>query len=244
VVDYHFFKRMLNKFLGHYIGVDRRPVFHDIATTYPALAQVTAGYFVIRDEFERLLREWTEFPLYHDLDAGEAKISNVTAKRWSVFLLELLGHRLNANRSCCPETCRILKRVPGLIQAFFSILDPGKSIPEHEGPYLGYLRYHLGLRVPKQQPPKLIVKGQDYHWKEGEGVLFDDSWPHSVVNRSPEMRAVLVIDVRRPLPWLPDMVNRFMTDIIAKHTYGRKVARKAEEFATTARRIAERRRAA
>jgi aspartyl/asparaginyl beta-hydroxylase (cupin superfamily) len=39
-----------------------------------------------------------------------------------------------------------------LFQAFFSILDGGKSIPRHAAPYRGYLRYHLGLKVPKLLP--------------------------------------------------------------------------------------------
>jgi aspartate beta-hydroxylase len=243
-VDYHVFKSMANWFFARHVGGDRRPVFLDVARDYPALGEVTRGYPAIRAEFERLLAEWEELPPYHDIDAGEAAISAGSPKKWSVFLLEVLGHRPAVNRACCPETCRVLERVPGLIQAFFSILDPGKSIPEHEGPYLGYLRYHLALRVPRQDPPKLIVKGQEYVWKEGEAVLFDDSWPHSVVNHSPETRAVLVIDVRRPMSFLPAVLNRLVTDVIARHTYGRKLARKAEEFAATARRIVERRRAA
>jgi aspartate beta-hydroxylase len=243
-MDYHVFKSALNWYLGLHIDAGRRPVFFDVEGTCPGLAAVTRSYAVIRAEFERLLAEWEELPLYHDIDSGEAKISNTTAKKWSVFLLEILGHRPEVNRACCPETCRVLDSVPGLIQAFFSILDPGKSIPEHEGPYLGYLRYHLALRVPADNPPKLVVKSQDYVWKEGEAVLFDDSWPHSVVNRSTETRAVLVVDVRRPLPWVPGLVNRFVTDVVGRHTYGRKVARKAEEFAATARRIVRRRQAA
>jgi aspartyl/asparaginyl beta-hydroxylase (cupin superfamily) len=243
-VDYHIFKSALNWYLARHFDAKRRPVFFDVEKAYPALGEVTRSYPVIRAEFDRLLAEWQELPLYHDIDAGEAKISNTTAKKWSVFLLEILGWRPEVNRACCPQTCRALDRVPGLIQAFFSILDPGKSIPEHEGPYLGYLRYHLGLRVPANNPPKLVVKSQNYVWREGEGVLFDDSWPHSVVNHSTETRAVLVVDVRRPLPWLPGLVNRFMTNVIGRHTYGRKVARKAEEFAATARRIVQRRQAA
>jgi aspartate beta-hydroxylase len=243
-LDYHVPKAMLNGCLAPYVGGKRRPVFFDVAATYPALAAVTESYPVIREEFDRLLEEWEALPAYHDLDSGEAKIANVTPKRWSVFLLEILGHRPALNRECCPETCRVLSQVPGLIQAFFSILDPGKSIPEHEGPYLGYLRYHLGLRVPAERPPKLVVNAQDYFWKEGEGVLFDDSWPHAVVNDSPHMRAVLVIDVRRPLPWLPNLLNRFVTGVVARHTYGRKIAAKAEAFAAKTRRIVERRRAA
>ena len=88
-------------------------------------------------------------------------------------MLEILGHRLDSNRALCPETSRLLERVPNLIQAFISILEPGKSVPEHEGPYRGYLRYHLGLRIPKENPPKLVINGQDYIWKEGEAVMFD-----------------------------------------------------------------------
>jgi aspartyl/asparaginyl beta-hydroxylase (cupin superfamily) len=243
-MDYHIFKSALNRYLSRYVGGERRPVFFDVGKAYPALARVTDNFPAIRAEYDRLVAEWEAFPQYHEVDSGEAAISNTTPKRWSVFLLEILGHRPKANRACCPDTCRILDRIPGLIQAFFSILEPGKSIPEHEGPYLGYLRYHLGLHVPTRRPPRLVVKSQDYYWQEGEGVLFDDSWPHEVVNHSPEMRAVLVIDVRRPLPAMPGLVNRFLTDIVARHTYGRKVALKADMFAPIARKIAQRLQAA
>lgn len=243
-LDYHLPKAIINGCLSPYVGGKRRPVFFDIPSAYPALESVTKAYPAIRAEFERLLQEWQSLPEYHDLDSGEAKISKTTPKRWNVFLLEVLGHRPAVNRECCPETCHVLAQVPNLIQAFFSILDPGKSIPEHEGPYLGYLRYHLGLRVPTQRPPKIVVNSQDYYWKEGEGVLFDDSWPHRVVNDSPQTRAVLVIDVRRPLPFLPNLLNCFITNVVARHTYGRQIARKAEAFAAKAKRIVERRRAA
>ncbi|MEA2937825.1 MAG: hypothetical protein QOC56_1329, partial [Alphaproteobacteria bacterium] len=251
------------------------------------LDEVTRAFPVIQQEFDRLMVEWDELPQYHEVDSGERAISATTPKRWNVFMLEIMGHRPTQNRAscpetcralaqvpnmiqaffsildpgernisastpkrwnvfmleitghrpaqnraCCPETCRVLEEVPHLIQAFFSILDPGKSVPEHEGPYLGYLRYHLGVRVPAKDPPKLIVNAQDYIWKEGEAVLFDDSWPHSVVNGSNELRAVLIVDVRRPMPLFADLCNRFVTDVIARHTYGRSVARKAEAFAS------------
>jgi len=230
-LDYHVFKAVANAYFGRYVGRDRRPTFFDIKQQYPALDQVTQAYPAIRREFENLMTSSSELPQYHELDAGERAISSTTPKRWNVFMLEIMGHRPAANRAWCPETCRALARVPNMIQAFFSILEPGKSVPEHEGPYLGYLRYHLGLRVPSQDPPKLIVNRQDYVWKEGEAVLFDDSWPHSVVNASTETRAVLIVDVRRPLPAAPDLVNRFLLDVVGRHTYGRHVARKAESFA-------------
>jgi len=230
-LDYHVFKSIANGFFGLFIGRKQRPTFFDIKEFYPELDLVTQAHPLIQKEFDRLTAERNDLPQYHEVDPGERDISAATPKRWNVFLLEITGHRLAQNRACCPETCRVLEKVPNMIQAFFSILDPGKSVPEHEGPYLGYLRYHLGVRVPTRNPPKLIVNRQDYVWKEGEGVLFDDSWPHSVVNHSDEIRAVLIVDVRRPLPWFADLCNRFLTDVIARHTYGRAVARAAAAFA-------------
>jgi aspartyl/asparaginyl beta-hydroxylase (cupin superfamily) len=229
-IDYHVFKSMANSYFGRYVDRERRPAFFDITQAFPALDLVTQAYPVIRREFDNLMTMSTELPQYHEVDSGERKISATTPKRWNVVMLEILGHKPAANRALFPETCRVLARVPHLIEAFFSILEPGKSVPEHEGPYLGYLRYHLGLQVPKHNPPKLIVNRQEYVWKEGEAVLFDDSWPHEVVNTSSETRAVLIVDVRRPLPPIPDLVNGLVLGV-ARHTYGRHVARKAEQFA-------------
>jgi aspartyl/asparaginyl beta-hydroxylase (cupin superfamily) len=241
-LDYHLFKSMANGFFGLFIGPKTRPTFFDIGKAFPELDLVTQAYPIIRKEFDRLIAEWNELPQYHDVDPGERKISAATPKRWNVFILEITGQKPAQNRACCPETCRVLENVPNMIQAFFSILDPGKSVPQHEGPYFGYLRYHLGVRVPALNPPELVVNSQRYVWKEGEAVLFDDSWPHSVNNQSKELRAVLIVDVRRPMPLIADLCNRFITDVIARRTYGRAVARRAEAFATA--RLAQRRIAA
>ena len=70
------------------------------------------------------------------------------------------------------------------------------------------------------------MNNQPYTWKTGEAVMFDDSWPHEVVNQSDDYRAVLIIDVLRPLPFASNMLNRFATNVIAKHTYGRSVMKR------------------
>jgi aspartyl/asparaginyl beta-hydroxylase (cupin superfamily) len=230
-LDYHILKDAVNWFFGRYVDPKTRPTFFNIPMDFPELSALTDNYQVIRDEFEAVSAHINSLPQYHEVDSGERAISNTTPKRWNVFMLEIMGYKPAANRAMCPKTSALLERVPNLMQAFFSILDPGKSIPEHEGPYLGYLRYHLGLRVPTNNPPKLVVNGQDYVWKEGEGVLFDDSWPHKVVNNSSEMRTVLIVDIRRPLPWLPNLVNGMLINGLARPTYGRSVARKADAFA-------------
>lgn len=231
-MDYHPYKAAVNRFFARYAGGDRRPTFFDIATVYPALDAVTRNYAVIRAEFEALLRRGVPMPSYHEVDPGEGAISAVLnpEKKWNVFMLKVFGYEPAQARALCPDTCRVLDGIPNLLEAFFSILEPGKSVPRHEGPYLGYLRYHLGLAVPADDPPTLIVNGRRYVWKEGEAVLFDDSWPHEVVNRSRGMRAVLIVDVLRPMSWLPALVNKLALYGVARPLYGRKVVRRAEEL--------------
>ncbi len=229
-MDYHYFKDIVNNFYGRYIGHEKRPTFFDIDHTFPALNNITQHVLTIKTEFEHVLASTPQLPRYHDIDPGEQAISATTEKNWNVFMLYLLGYQLQNARILCPTLCNLLDGIPHLIQAFFSILEPGKSIPLHEGPYLGYLRYHLGIHIPKNNPPKIFVNSQPYTWKEGEAVLFDDSWPHEVKNNSDDYRAVLIIDVLRPMPVLPTLVNQFVTNVIARYTYGRKTIKRALQY--------------
>jgi aspartyl/asparaginyl beta-hydroxylase (cupin superfamily) len=229
-LDYHIWKSMVNGYLALHIRQKPRPTFFNIADTCPELDHITKAYPAIRAEFDRLIADAVQMPRYHEVDSGEGEISNASPKRWNVYVLEVLGCKVEPNRARCPDTCRAIAHVPNVVQAFFSILDPGKSVPEHEGPYLGYLRYHLGIHVPRSKPPKIVVNRLEYEWKEGEGVLFDDSWPHSVINDSEDKRAVLIVDVRRPLPFTADLVNGFVMNVVGRNAYGRAVARKADQF--------------
>ena len=77
----------------------------------------------------------------------------------------------------------------------FSILEPGKHLPPHRGPYNGVLRLHLGLIVPEPREQLGIRVDKDvYRWKEGEAVIFDDAYEHEAWNRTPHTRVVLFVD--------------------------------------------------
>ena len=126
-------------------------------------------------------------------------------------------------RASLALACALLSCSPSLLA-----LDPGKSIPPHHAPYRGYLRFHLGLQVPAQDPPRLRVKDQHYTWKEGEAVLFDDSWQHEVSNVATEVRVVLVVDVMRPMPRFPTAVNRLIMNRFLEG-YRRKVGERIDQ---------------
>lgn len=215
--------RLFNPIFNYYIGGDNRPVFFDIDDTLPVLRVLDQNIDAIQAELDTILP--MNIPRYHEVDTWQYKISaeGDPDKDWKVFMLYAFGQKAEANQAVCPDTTRLINGIPHLFQAFFSILDPGKSIPAHSGPYRGYLRYHLGLRIPKNNPPKLRVKDQFCTWQQGESVLFDDSWEHEVINDSDETRVILIVDVMRPLPPFPHAVNQFIHDVFGR-LYGKKLA--------------------
>lgn len=217
--------KVVNYFFDFYTGGKRRPVFFDIIKTAPALNTITCNSEIIKAEVANLLASGEVIKKYHELDSLQHKISALENpdKNWKVYMLYMMGEFSPSALQNCPQTCELLNEVPDIYQCFFSILEAGKNIPEHSGMYRGYLRYHLGLIVPEKDPPFLIIKNQKYNWIKSTGVLFDDSWNHSVVNNCREDRIVLVVDIYRPMPGLPDKVNRLLTKYLIKKFYAEKV---------------------
>jgi aspartyl/asparaginyl beta-hydroxylase (cupin superfamily) len=222
-----------NPFFDLFTGGERRPTFFDIDSTFPALRRIDAAYPDIRAELEALMPERARMPRYHEIDTDLVLASGryQRDKSWNVFMLYSYGAKPEKNRARCPRTVAVLDAIPDLSQAFFSILEGGKSIPAHAGPTRSYLRYHLGLKVPAVRPPCIRVRDQTYTWREGESVLFDDSWDHEIYNEADEPRAVLIVDVLRPLPLLPALVNRFIRQTLGHWLYGRRILRTARAHA-------------
>jgi ornithine lipid ester-linked acyl 2-hydroxylase len=136
-------------------------------------------------------------PGFHEISADVATIS--TDRSWKTFLLCGYGLRSEANIALCPRTWAVCRRIPGLITAMFSILEPGKHLPPHRGPYNGVLRLHLGLVVPEPREQLGIrVENRIYRWREGEAVIFDDAYEHEAWNRTGATRVVLFVDFIKP----------------------------------------------
>lgn len=225
----------INAFFDLYTGGKRRPVFFDTQQTCPELLEMDKHYHVIREELGSILPRKKNIPRYHEIDGDQYQISATVDKEkdWKVFMLYAMGEKPKSNRELCPQTSALLDKVlPHLFQAFFSILDAGKSIPDHCGPYRGYLRYHLGIKVPDKNPPKIRIKDQFYTWEEGKSVLFDDSWSHEVYNESDDIRVVLVVDILRPMPFWPHCLNVIVTFVL-RYLYAQRILRQVLQRATS-----------
>ncbi|MGK3943979.1 aspartyl/asparaginyl beta-hydroxylase domain-containing protein [Streptomyces caeruleatus] len=217
--------KYLNSWFRETAGGDGRPAVFDIDETFPALRQIDRAFADIRKEFLVAAETVGVLPTYHELDPLQRQISATTPHDWRMFYLYAMGSVAADNARLCPRTVDTLRRVPHLFQASFSVLDPGKSIPAHEGPYFGYLRYHLAVEVPTDVPPRIRVRDVVHTWREGGSFLFDDSWDHEVFNTSAQRRVVLIVDVLRPMPRLQHLSNRFFACLM-RFFYGRPVLRR------------------
>jgi ornithine lipid ester-linked acyl 2-hydroxylase len=121
-------------------------------------------------------------------------------KGWKTFSLRMFSKDNEENMKKCPILSQILKSDSNITTAFFSIMEPGKILPSHYGPFKGILRYHLSLQIPPKEAGDcfISVDNEIYEWKEGEGVLFDETYKHFVKNETPYTRVILFLDVKRP----------------------------------------------
>jgi beta-hydroxylase len=120
---------------------------------------------------------------------------------WKRFYLKWYDARHPSAEMFCPRTVAILKTIPTLKAAMFAELPPGGQLNKHRDPFSGSLRYHLGLVTPNDDRCFIAVDGQDYSWRDGEGVVFDETYIHEAYNRSESNRIILFCDVERPLKW-------------------------------------------
>lgn len=188
------------------------PPIYDRAT-FPWALEIEREWRLIRNELDRVLVRKDELPGFHEIAGDVRAISD--DRDWKTFLICAYGRKSGAAIEACPETWRILQKIPGLKAAMFSIFEPGKHLPPHRGPYNGVLRFHLGLIVPEAERDRIAIRVADevYHWKEGEAVIFDDAYEHEAWNHSDKVRVVLFVDFAKPLRFPASLVNWLLLNV-------------------------------
>ncbi len=180
--------------------------YYDSALFKPTAA-LEAAYPEIRAELDKLLPRLGDMPPFHLISPDQTYISS--DDKWKMFFLKAGNLRFERNCQEFPETMRILDQFPEIISAYFSFIGPNKMLYPHRGPWSGVLRMHLGLVIPTTgKGCTLVCNKIPYRWREGEVVVFDDTYEHFAVNLSDSVRVVLFLDILRPLPYFLDKLNR------------------------------------
>ena len=171
---------------------------------------------VIRDEALRLSDHGH---IQAALKHNDASFNSFFKEGWKRFYLKWYDEPLPSAQALCPQSVALVRQVPGVKAAMFTLLPAGAHLNPHRDPFAGSLRYHLGLVTPGSDDCRIFVDGQMYSWRDGEDVLFDETFVHWAENRSAHDRIIFFCDVERPLRprWLGHL-NRAVSGVLGRAT--------------------------
>jgi len=183
-----------NAIMYAFSAVPNRP-FVDVAK-FPELAPLRENWQQIREEALQLFDEGhiRAAAGYNDLG-----FNSFFRQGWKRFYLKWYDESLPSARQRCPRTVALVESIPCINGAMFAMLPAGGKLGRHRDPFAGSLRYHLGLVTPNDERCRIFVDGEAYHWRDGEAVMFDETFIHWAENRSGQDRLILFCDIERPL---------------------------------------------
>ncbi len=160
--------------------------------------RLKANWEAIRDEAMAIYQHRDAIPPLREISPDHRRI--VQDNSWRSFFLIGYGVRQEENIARAPRTAELVSTIPGLNSAFFSILAPGSVIVPHRGVTKAFITAHLGLSIPKDRDGLWMrVDDPRLNWREGEWLVFDDTYEHEVRNDTDETRIILLCQVARPL---------------------------------------------
>jgi beta-hydroxylase len=169
--------------------------YHPV-TGFPELATLAQHWRTIRAEAEQLLALKKIKAADKNDDAG---FNSFFKNGWKRFYLKWYDASHPSAERLCPHTYALLRRIPSVKAAMFAELPPGGKLNAHRDPFAGSLRYHLGLATPNDDRCFIEVDGQRYSWRDGEAVIFDETYIHWAINGSETDRIILFCDIERPM---------------------------------------------
>lgn len=194
--------------------VENRP-YIDVEQ-FPDLKLLQENWQTIREEAEQL-DERQRIKASDDLD--DLGFNSFFRTGWKRFYLSWYGGPVKSAEQLCPRTTELLRRLPQVKGAMFAMLPPGAKLVKHRDPYAGSLRYHLGLVTPNDDDCYISVDGERYSWRDGEAVMFDETFIHYARNQTDQNRIILFLDVRRPVTFAPiDWLNRAFSAAVMSAT--------------------------
>jgi len=232
-----------------FIGAERRGVFRKLPaferdlSEYPELDVLRQNYPVIRAECERLIQSQLRIPGMEELTSYTS--GGIHQIAWKSFMFKS-GEFIEENCALAPQTAALLRNIPGVYTAFFSVLEPDQHIKAHWGYWKGFVRYHLGVIIPNNNRDSKcwirinpdaqsrsgdrtqIEQGEKYFWHDGEAVLFDDTFLHDAANQTDSVRVVLFLDVARKMPLGLSLLNRLFLWIAHKDKSVREIRNNAK----------------
>jgi aspartyl/asparaginyl beta-hydroxylase (cupin superfamily) len=198
---------------------DLRPSAYFDRRVFPWIQEYEARYADIRRELDMLLPSAKGRERVFDSEALEDENLRGydAAPSWNGYYFYRHGVRRADNCSACPITAAALDAI-ALIrirehgpEVLYSVFTPGTHLLPHRGVTNARSVSHLPLMVPPDCA--LRVGGEERQWREGQTLVFDDTYEHEAWNKSRQVRVVLIADVWNP--YLTEVERAAVTDVIS-----------------------------
>ncbi len=217
LTDHSTFTAPYNAFVYLFSAVPNRPILD--RERFGELDLLSEHWEAIRDEARALYEgghikraDW-----YNDL-----AFNSFYKRGWKRFYFKWYGDFLPSARKLCPKTVELLERIPTIHAAMFTLLAPDSRLVKHRDPFAGSLRYHLGLITPNSDDCRIFIDGEPYAWRDGEDIVFDETYIHRAENKTETARVILFCDVERPLrSRIATRINRLVIRHVVKLTQTR-----------------------
>jgi beta-hydroxylase len=213
ITDHSTFTAPFNALVYLFSRAPNRP-FLDPAD-FPELQVVTDNWQVFREEGLRLMDEAKITTSTGDNDVG---FHTFFKRGWKRFYLKWYGNKLPSALGLCPRSTAILNGIPNVHGAMFATLPPGGKLGKHRDPFAGSLRYHLGLSTPNSDACWIEVDGVRKSWRDGQAMVFDETYVHEAFNGADTTRLILFCDVERPVAGVMAPLNHWMIHHVMKAT--------------------------
>ncbi|MEL7147734.1 MAG: aspartyl/asparaginyl beta-hydroxylase domain-containing protein [Bacteroidota bacterium] len=177
--------------------------------TVPELQMIQDNWEVLRDEALALenankIKSSTKY--------NDAGFNSFFRRGWKRFYIKWYGDYHQSAVDICPKTIEIIDKIPAIKAAMFVVLPADSFLYAHRDPFAGSLRYHLGLITPNHEKCFIDVDGERYVWKDGEHVLFDETYVHHAENKTEKDRLIFFCDIKRPMRnRVGDWLNSFFS---------------------------------
>lgn len=205
ILDHSTFMAPVNAVMYLFSKVPTTP-FLDPGKEFPQLEVLRRNWRVIRDEAVALrdAEKIAASSSYND-----AGFNSFFRRGWKRFYLRWYGPSHPSAKALCPQTVALIESIPEIRAAMFAQLPPGSELRPHRDPFAGSLRLHLGLSTPNDDGCYIEVDGIRKSWRDGEWMMFDETYIHHAHNETGQDRVILFCDIARPLRFgLPALFNR------------------------------------
>ena len=186
---------------GIYNTFVKTPPVLDTDQYFPRASEFTDNWQAIREEALQLFDDIEAVPRFHELMPEQYKLSSHGEKEWRMFVLRAYSLDIRENMQRCPTLARLVRDNDSIKSASVSFLAPGKKVPTHTGPFRGITRFYMGIEVPLDENGEpgvtLTIDKESYRLGNGDALLWDDTYPHSVENNTDQWRVALLLDVYR-----------------------------------------------